>query len=273
MKAWSNIQISPEDPEIIKINTLEKKLGELPDKVNKIRELISRFEVCHFKYQQHIRKILESIIDLESSVDTTKIGISHIQHGESVLNKDVTGKSILGQQYVWAIKGWLNVIPSNEISDNYDKKFGQQIHSWLGDKDPDKTRLVMLLLARLTWDWTSYEELMQGEELMDIKLQAARIDICHYAFPKNLNLLLAGIGQMKAVEEKEFEGCGSYNASIKNYLEKEFLGLNDTLESLKIDNGSNKNDLIKIWLLACLAKTLKENLQISRPIIDIENLT
>jgi hypothetical protein len=55
MKAWSNIQISPQDPEIVKINNLENNLGELPDKINKIRELITRFEVCHFKYQQHIK--------------------------------------------------------------------------------------------------------------------------------------------------------------------------------------------------------------------------
>jgi len=57
MKAWSNIQISPEDPEIIEINNLEKNLGKLSDKVCQIRELITRFEVCHFKYQQHLRKI------------------------------------------------------------------------------------------------------------------------------------------------------------------------------------------------------------------------
>jgi hypothetical protein len=108
MKAWSNIQISPQDPEIIKINNLEKKLEELPEKVNKIRGLTTRFEVCHFKYQQHLRKIKDSIIDLEPNVDTTKIGINHIQHGESVLINDTTGKSFIGQQYVWAIKEWLN---------------------------------------------------------------------------------------------------------------------------------------------------------------------
>ena len=65
MKAWSNIQISPQNQEIVKINNLEKKLGELPDKVYKTRELITRFEVCHFKYQQHLRKIKDSMIDLE----------------------------------------------------------------------------------------------------------------------------------------------------------------------------------------------------------------
>ena len=76
MKAWSNIQISPQDPEIIKINNLGKKLGELPDKVHKIRELITRYEVCHFKYQQHLRQIKDSIINLEPNVDSKKIGIN-----------------------------------------------------------------------------------------------------------------------------------------------------------------------------------------------------
>ena len=269
MKAWSNIQISPQDPEIVKINNLEERLGELPDKVNKIRELITRFEVCHFKYQQHLKKIKDSIIDLEPNVDTTNIGINHIQHGESVLNNDTTGKSFIGQQYVWAIKEWLNENLSNDISGNYDKKLGQHIKKWLGDKNPDKTRLVRLLLARLTWDWKSYEEFQHGGELKDIELQAGRIDICHYAFPKNIDLLLKGIGQMKSVKEKEFEGCGSHNTDIKAYLEKEFLDLIDTLKSLKINNGSNKNDLIKAWLVACLIKTIKENINISMPITDI----
>ena len=263
MNAWSNIQISPQDPEIVKINNLGEKLGELPDKVNKIRELITRFEVCHFKYQKHLRKIKDSIIDLEPNVDTTKIGINHIQHGASVLNKDATGKSFIGQQYVWAIKGWLNENPPNEISDNYNKKLGQQIHKWLGDKNPDKTRLVRLLLARLTWDWKSYEKLQHGGELKDIELQAGKIDICHYAFPKNLNLLLEGIGQMKPVKEKEFDGCGSYNTNIKAYLEKEFLDLNDMLKSLIITSETNKNELIKVWLVACLTKTIKENVNLS----------
>ena len=209
MKAWSNIQISPQDPEIVKINNLEKKLGELPEKVKKIRELITRFEVCHFKYQRHLRRIKDSIINLEPNVDTTKIGINHIQHGESVLNKDTTGKSIIGQQYIWAFKEWLTDNSKNEISDKYDEKLGQQIHKWIGDKNPDKIRLVKLLIARLTGDMKSYEKLQYGGELNDIEFQACRMDICHYAFPRNLDLLVQGIGQMKPVKEKEFEGCGS----------------------------------------------------------------
>ena len=57
MNAWSNIQISPEDIEIDKINNIEKKLGKLPERICRIRELITRFEVCHFKYKQHLEKI------------------------------------------------------------------------------------------------------------------------------------------------------------------------------------------------------------------------
>jgi hypothetical protein len=64
MNSWSNIQISAQDSEIIKINNLEKRLGKLPDKIYKIRELITRFEVCHFKYQLHLKKIKRSISEL-----------------------------------------------------------------------------------------------------------------------------------------------------------------------------------------------------------------
>ena len=73
MNAWSNIQFSPQDPEIAKIDDLEKRIGELSYQANNIRELITRFEVCHFKYRQHIRKIRDSIISLNSNVDLTKL--------------------------------------------------------------------------------------------------------------------------------------------------------------------------------------------------------
>jgi hypothetical protein len=270
MEPWSNIQISEQDPEIIKINDLEKKLGELPENVKKIRELITRFEVCHFKYQQHLKKIRDSISKLEPVVDPAKIGSSHVQHGESAWKNDSTGRSLIGQQYIWTIKEWLNEYPLAEMPDNYNKKHGQQIRKWLGAKNPDKIRLVRLLLARLTWDWKSYEKLQHGGELKDMELQACRMDICHYAFPKNLDLLLQGIGQMKPVKENEFEGCGSYDDNIRACLKKEFLDLNAMLKSLTNSSKSDKNDLIRAWLIACLAKTIKENLQLSIPVTGIQ---
>ena len=264
MNSWSNIQISPEDIEIDKINNIEKKLGKLPDKICKIRELITRFEVCHFKYKQHLEKIKNSFINLEPATVPDEIGINHIRNGENAWEKDTTGRSIIGQQYVWAIKKWLREYPQRKISEHYNKELSQQIENWLGDKISEKERLVRLLLARLVWDWKSYEGLQQGGEYKDLEFQVCRMDICHYAFPANLNLLLQGLGEMKAVEK--FEGCGSFDANIKAFLENEFSDLNDSLKSLVNSNKSNKNELIKAWLVACLAKTIKEQINLEKPL-------
>lgn len=204
-------------------------------------------------------------------MDTTKIGKNHIQHGENVMNSDKTGKSRIGQQYIWLFKEWLNDNNKNKVSEKYDKKLKQEIPEWLGDKNPDKVRLVRLLLARLTWDWSSFEKLQQGGEFVDLDSQTSRLDICHYAFPNNLDKLIKGIGQMKAVEENKFEGCGSFNTEIRLYLEKEFIDLNNSLKSFQIKKEVTKNDLIRKWLTLCLAKTIKENIKISIPIAGIEN--
>ena len=137
----------------------------------------------------HIKKIRDSIINFEPDVVPDKIGINHIQHGENAWKNDSTGKSLLGQQYVWAIKNWLDDIHSKEIPDKYDKKLGQKVHKWLGDKNVDKMRLVQLLLTRLTWDWKLFEELQHGEKYKELEFQICRMDICHYAFPSNLDRL------------------------------------------------------------------------------------
>ena len=270
MKAWSNIEISAKDTEIIKINGLEKKLGDLSDEVYRIRELITRFEVCHFKYRQHLKIIKDSIKELKPKVNTSKIGLNHIQHGENVLNKDTTGKSLIGQQYVWAIKDWLNNDQSIEFPEKYDKLQALKIHKWLGGQNHDKIRLVRLLLARLIWDWDVYNKLLKGGQFEDIEFQASRMDICHYAFPKNLDLVIQGIGRMKAITKNKFEGCGSYNIEIKVYLENEFLTINNELRSLKSQKPLDREHLIKAWLTACLAKTIKENINISVPIEGID---
>ena len=269
MNAWSNIEISSNDPEIIEIDKFEKILGVIPSNIQQIRELITRFEVCHFKYLQHIRYIKESIINLKPSTDPENIGINHIRNGEDAWKKDKTGRSLSGQRYVWALKNWLGYNTKVKDSDHYDGKLGQKITKWLGEKNPDNERLVCLLIARLIWDWKSYEELQRGGENKALELQVCSIDVCHYTFPKNLNLLLRGIGQMKPVER--FEGCGSCNLDIKTSVEKEFSSLNDLLKSITSVNQPDKNELVKAWLIACLAKTLKEQVGLTQSISGLVN--
>ena len=55
-----------------------------------------------------------------------------------------------------------------------------------------------------------------------------------------------------------FEGCGSFNTEIKTYVEKQFSILYDYLKSNTLKKNSEQNEQIRIWLIACLAKILKE---------------
>ena len=269
MNAWSNIDFSPTDPEIIEIDKLENSIEIIPSNIQQIRELITRFEVCHFKYQQHFKNIKESVLNLQPTTDPSKIGSNHIQKGENGWKNDKTGRSLLGQQYLWTLNNWLADNPQVKDSDFYNKELGQQVTKWLGDKNPIKERLVRLLIARLIWDWKSYERLRHGEENKELELQVCSIDVCHYTFPKNLNLLLRGVGELKPIEA--FEGCGSFTSDIKIFVEKEFSILNDLLKSINSVNQPDKYELVKTWLFACLAKTLKEQVGLTQLIDGLVN--
>lgn len=67
---------------------------------------------------------------------------------------------------------------------------------------------------------------------------------------------------MESIEN--FEGCGSYNADITAYVEKQFLILCDYIKSSANKKNLEKNEKIKLWLIACLAKTLKEQVGLKK---------
>jgi hypothetical protein len=261
MSSWSNIETSAQDSEIIEIDKFEETLGKVSENVQKIRELIRRFEVCHFKYKEHLKYIKESIQNLNPNIEPITIGANHISKGINVLRNDKTGKSRLGQQYLYSLMDWLGDY-LQEKSECFNNELNQQITKWLGDRNQDKERIVRLLVARLMWDWKSYEEHQQGGEYKELEFQACRMDICHYAFPKHLDLLLQGIGRMEAIDN--FEGCGSFNSEIKTYVEEQFSILCDYLKSNTNKNNSEQNKQIKIWLTASLAKTLKEQVGLKK---------
>jgi hypothetical protein len=261
MSYWSNIEISQQESEIIEINKIEEALGELSENVKKIRELIRRLEVCHFKFKEHLKYIKDSILNLSPNIEPTKIGVNHISKGKDAVMNDKTGRSILGQQYLCSLMDWLGG-NLQESSEYFNNELNQEIIEWLGDKYQDKETIVRLLVARLMWDWKTYEEYRHGGEYKELEYQACRMDICHYAFPKHLDLLIKGIGRMEPI--KSFEGCGSYNSEIQTYVEEQFSILCDYLKSNTNKNHSVQNEQIKIWLIACLAKTLKEQVGLKK---------
>lgn len=212
MNPWSNIEVSRQDPEIRIINRLEKRLGSIPVPVRRIRELISGFEVCHFKFRRHLDLIRDSIRTLVPYKELEKIGAPHIRHGEASSNLDKTGRSRLGWEYISAIRCWLGESCQQKEEEKSRRKSRQEVARWLEQKTREKERLVRLLISRLTWDWEAYESFKEENRNQKLEYQVCRMDICHYDFPHNLKRLLKGLGKMVPVSR--FEGCGSFLSLI-----------------------------------------------------------
>ena len=128
-----------------------------------------------------------------------------------------------------------------------------------------------MLIARLTWDWKSYNEYQKEEKYKELEYQICRMDICHYAFPKHIDRLLKGIGKMRPIDK--FEGCGTINNEIKIFIEKEYSELCELLISIvKNYKVPAKNDKIRLWLVASFAKTLKEHIGSDKPLPELTGL-
>lgn len=270
MNVWRNIEISESDPEIIKINTIEKYIDEKTSNIAQIRELITRFEVCHFKCKVHIHHIKDSITNLNPCIQPDTIGISHFRHGRDSWISDTTGRSLLGQQYLYALQEWLGDEITTDSSDISNEELKAEVKNYLGDINPTKERLIRLLLARMMLDWEKLENICLGEESGKMEMQICKIEICHHEFPHNIILLLQGIGKNKEVIN--FRGCGDVDSNIMTAIEEEFLSLNRWLIALSTKKPMDKTTLKKVWLIASFAKTLKEQIGLTQPIDGLEAL-
>lgn len=163
-----------------------------------------------------------------------------------------------------ALHNWLDNSEKNKPPE-YNEQLARDVEAWLGERSPEKVKLVRLLLARLTWDWKTLEQLRQKsmeeisrqEDDRGSEYQIYRMDICHFDFPVHLINVIRGIGKMRPVEN--FEGCGTYNSNIKKSIHAELIKINDWLLSRKEVGiaGHDQEELTRIWLFACLAKTIK----------------
>ena len=57
---------------------------------------------------------------------------------------------------------------------------------------------------------------------------------------------------------ENFAGCGTFSTDIKTYIKKQFSLLCDYLKSNRNKKYLEQDEKMKLWLTACLAKTLKE---------------
>ena len=256
--AWANIVVDADDQEVAAIDHLQRTLGELPGEVVTVRALISRFEICHFKVKEHYGHILESIAALSPVVDPQRIGSVHPRQGGDSWMKDTTGRSEVGMQYVLALRSWLGEEASRDLEGLAEVQ--ELVDASLGEKSDEKIRLVNLLRDRLLD--RDLEKHLSGGELSGLKLQLLSCDICHYAFPQNLKQAIRAIGKLQPASD--FEGCGSANAEVTSFARLEFGTLSAWLagKDPEDDLDLGERTRTKVWLAACLAKTLKQHVRL-----------
>ena len=253
---WMNIVVKPEDEEIQQIDRLEQRASPLPPVAWTIRELITRLEICHFKIERHICRILEVIGSLRLEQDPKRIGRAHPKSGETAWLRDRTGRSRPAQEMIWALQRWLAAVPRVEANPHeIPPSLLEKVERALGESDPRKAILVAALLNRLL---LKADRQPLPPALAGFWLQIEATDICHYAFPGNLERMIEAIGRLEPV--RDFVGCGSYDQVRRSLAQEYVRALRGWLHGEPGHLAGELGDRTpaKEWLAACLAKTLKE---------------
>ncbi|MGM0771734.1 MAG: hypothetical protein ACQESU_09040, partial [Halobacteriota archaeon] len=258
MENWANIGFEQPDEEIIELYRMEKSIENLPQVAKDIRNLISRLEICHFKFERHVLKIIGSIGKMQMDLDPDSIGKSHPKCGENAWLEDKTGRSRKGQEYIWVLQAWLaGEKPPEEDPEEIPEKLFGEVYDSLGQRNKHKEALVRSLLDRLLWNF-GVERKELERNFKDLLYQIDRTDICHYSFPDNMRKMIEAIGKLEP--STEFKGCGSHDEEHKILALHYVLELNSWIHGEMSETGRllGEKNYIKEWLVACLTKTIKE---------------
>ena len=258
MEPWVNIGFEQPDSEIIDIYQIEQSIGTLPEVAQNIRKLITRLEICHFKFEHHVLRIIEAIGSMELDIDLDLIGSAHPKCGEDAWRKDKTGRSRKGQEYIWVLKAWVaGEKPPEDDPRGIPENLFEEVYSSLGQRNKHKEALVSALLDRLLWNFETERKALE-KHFGDIIYQIDRTDICHYTFPDNVKKMIKAIGQLKP--SQDFEGCGSHDEEHKILALHYVMELDAWMRGEMSEDGKTLGEktLLKKWLVACLAKTIKE---------------
>jgi len=212
----------------------------------RIRELITRLEICHFKFPRHLQRIIAAIGAVRLELDPAEIGRAHPRHGSQAWQMDTTGRSQKAECFIAVLEGWLTgQCPQTEE--------GEQVWTALGSQDDQKRLLAGALARQLRWQ---YEAGSLGPELSLWDHQLSGIHQCHYTFPRNVQRLIQAIGQGEPLEG--FEGCGTFSGNHLA-LARQTIDLLDGWLAKR--SGPLAEELgqpapVKEWLARCLRHTL-----------------
>ena len=207
-------------------------------------DVISKFETGQF---QQINKNTIKLISVSGpGSDYNKHEPGFIPKGKNSQRKDKAGRILLGQQYVWALVNWLADYPALNLQGHSNNEIFINISTWLGNRSPQKEKLVRIIVAKLTHDWRSLKRFNHGSKNKGLAHFAYSMEIWNYTFPKMLNIVLQEIGTMEA-ESNDPDGSYISDKDEKTNIEKEFAILCNLMcpGTVSYSNSlTDKNDLI-----------------------------
>lgn len=280
-KWWRNCA-GESDDEIAAIDKLEDEISPLDDNTKRIRELISKLEVCHHKAQRHI----EIIIDAIGRGKTNK------GPGERPLGS-IHPREALTELVIGSLKAWKN-------NEHYDvPPFGiggmsvEDLFGFLGKKTPLKVwqveRVCDKLHSFLDPEFRYYEMVEHPEKYAEnahyrgatintvisdrVDGEAAKLTLasaidhlqpCNWNFPENLVIVLRAIGGDLRPQVSFAAHCRNVSQSpVKDYIKNAstILRAYCTGESKgvsrEIIKKLGKKNPKKHWLAASLEKTIR----------------
>jgi len=243
---WANIGLAEPDDEVAALWEWEQRLEWPPSSAQITRELISRLQICHFKFPRHVGKIIEAIGAMRSPVDPDQIGRTHPRYGPQASQADAAGRSSEAERFIAALEIWLAGHPPRT-------SVGEVITAALGDRSHLKEQLVSALSRQLRRQHRAGD---LGPELGSWDYQIRCTHQCHHTFPQNVHRILEAIGRGEPVEE--FEGCGTFDAE---HLAVACQTIQDLEAWLSHGAGPLGPELgpsvpAKVWLSRCLRYTL-----------------
>jgi hypothetical protein len=111
-----------------------------------------------------------------------------------------------------------------------------------------------------------------AQEAKEIRSLITRLEICHYSFPENIERVIEAIGKLEPVSD--FEDCGSFDEERLQFSQRYFSDLTAWLQGRKSETEEmlGERNHLKEWLVACLAKTLKELAGLRESIPELNDL-
>jgi hypothetical protein len=223
-----------------------------------IHDVISKFQTSEF--QRNNQNPAKSVSGPQSGRVDYRPEQDFSRNNENASRMDKTGRYLLGQQYVWALINWLADYPPLNLSGFFYNEIYTNVSTWLGNKSPQKEKLVRIVVAKLTHDWKSLKKFNHYSKNKQLAYFAYSMEIWHYTFPKKLEKLLQDIGKMEA-KNSDPDGSYTIDEEGKTNIENEFAILCNLMNSEKFSSSNGlteKDELIKIWLIASITKALKE---------------